>query len=144
MDPSQFSQGTVSASGDAYWSNVAPALTVQPYAIANNLPYRVVSTFAITDPNSAQLTSDFFFTGGAFSNQKVLLGWAYVQSTQTVDALLASYFPNGSAPTAPVWAASDYDSLWIVRLDASGNLTADFSQCEGINSATLPVAPPQF
>ena len=70
MDPSQFSQGTVSASGDAYWSNVAPALTVQPYAIANNLPYRVVSTFAITDPNSAQLTSDFFFTGGAFSTRE--------------------------------------------------------------------------
>lgn len=66
------------------------------------------------------------------------------QSTQAIDALLASYFPNGAAPTAPVWAASDYDSLWIVRLDASGNLTADFSQCQGINSATLPVEPPQF
>ena len=45
MDPSQFSQGTVSASGDDYWSNVAPALTVEPYAIANNLPYHLVSSF---------------------------------------------------------------------------------------------------
>ena len=144
MDPSQFSQGTVSASGDAYWSNVALALTVEPYAIANNLPYHLVSSFQITASNSAQLTSNFFFTGGTFSNQKVLLGWAYVQNTQTIDTLLASYFPNGGAPTAPVWASSDYDSLWTVTLDANGNLTADFSQCEGIDSTALPAAAPLF
>jgi hypothetical protein len=144
-DPSQFSQGTVSAQGDQYWSGVAPALTVEPYAIANNLPYQLVSSFELSDPNLAQLTSDFFFTGGKFSNQKVLVGWMYAQNTQTINALLLSYFPNGGAvPTAPVWSPLDYDSVWTVILDAQGNLTADFTQCEGINSAALPATPPQY
>jgi hypothetical protein len=143
-DPSQFSIGTVSTSGQSYFSGVAPSLTVQPYAIANNLPYRLVTSFEGSDPNAASLTSDFFFSGGKFSNQKVLLGWQYAQSTSSVNALLSSYFPQGGAPTAPVWSPFDYDSMWVVTLDAKGNLTADFSQCEGINSASLPVAPPQF
>jgi hypothetical protein len=69
MDPSQFSQGTVNASGDAYWSNVAPALTVGPYAITNNLLYNLVSSFVTTNATTIQSTSDFFFTGGKFSNQ---------------------------------------------------------------------------
>ena len=144
MDPSQFTQGTVSTTGDQYWSNAAPALTVEPYAIANNLPFYLVSNFQITAANAPQLTSDFFFTGGTFSNQKVLLGWTYTENTLMIDALLASYFPNGGAPTAPVWQASDYDSIWTVTLDANGNLTADFSKCEGIESSALPAAAPQF
>jgi len=145
VDPAQFSQGTVSASGDQYWSTAAPPLTVAPYAIANSLPYQLVSSFQLSDQNEGQETSDFFFTGGKFSNQKVLLGWAYVQNTQTINALLLSYFPNGGVvPTAPVWSPLDYDSMWTVTLDAQGNLTADFTQCEGINSAALPATPPQF
>ena len=143
-DPSQSSIGTVSTAGDYNWSGVGPALSVEPYAIANNLPYSLVSNFLGSDPNSAQLTSNFFFSGGKFSDHKALLGWMYAQNTQTLNALLASYFPNGGAPTAPNWSPTDYDSLWIVTLDASGNLTADFSKCEGINSADLPAAPPQF
>jgi hypothetical protein len=144
MDISQFSQGTVSASGDQYWSGVAPALTVEPYAIANNLPYQLVSSFNAGVPSGAPQTSSFFFTGGQFSHHKLLLGWTYTQNTLVINSLLSSYFPNGGAPTAPVWQATDYDSIWTITLDASGNLTADFSQCEGINSSALPVAPPQF
>jgi hypothetical protein len=78
------------------------------------------------------------------ATHKVLLGMTFQQNPLIVNALLASYFPNGDAPTAPVWAATDYDSLWTLTLDSSGNLTADFTQCEGINSATLPVTPPAF
>lgn len=144
MDPSQFSQGTVNSLGDQYWSSVAPALTVEPYAIANNLPYYLASSISPVLLTTGPQTSAFFFTGGKFSNQRLLLGWAYAQNTLTINSLLASYFPNGGAPTAPVWQATDYDSIWTIALDGSGNLTADFSQCEGINSATLPVMPPQF
>jgi hypothetical protein len=143
-DISQFTQGTVSTSGDDDWSGVAPAMTVEPYAIANNLPYHLVSSFELSDPNSAQLTSDLFFTGGTLSNQKVLLGWSYAQIAQTIQALLGSYFPNGGVPTGPAWSATDYDSIWTVTLDAQGNLTADFTKCEGIDSAALPAAPPEF
>jgi hypothetical protein len=31
-----------------------------------------------------------------------------------------------------------------VTLDANGNLSADFSKCEGIESSALPAAAPQF
>ena len=143
-DVSQFSQGTVTTSGDNQWSGVAPALTVEPYAIANNLPYHLVTGFELSDPNAAQLTSNFFFIGGLFSNQKVLLGWSYVQIAQTVTALFSSYFPHGGGPTPPAWSPTDYDTVWTVTLDANSNLTVDYSQCEGINSATLPATAPQF
>jgi hypothetical protein len=143
-DPSQFSIGTVTASGEDHWSGLAPAMTVLPYAIANDLPYHLVSSFEGSDSNAAVETSDFFFTNGAFSNHKVLLGWSYVQIDSTVNALLSSYFPNGGSPAAPVWSATDYDSLWTLTLDAQGNLTADFTKCEGIDSASLPAAAPQF
>jgi hypothetical protein len=143
-DVSQYSQGTVTASGDNHWSGVAPALTVEPYAIANNLPYHLVTGFEFSDPDAAQLTSDFFFIGGLFSHQKVLLGWSYVQIAQTVTALFSSYFPHGGGPTAPAWSPTDYDSVWTVTLDDKGNVTADFTQCEGINSAALPATAPQF
>ena len=143
-DISQFTQGTVSTSGDDDWSGVAPAMTVEPYAIANDLPYHLVSSFELSDTNAAQQTSEFFFNGGTFSNQKVLLGWSYAQIVTTVQALLASYFPNDVAPTAPPWSATDYDSIWTVTLDAQGNLTADFTKCEGIESPAPSSAPPQF
>jgi hypothetical protein len=143
-DVSQFSQGTVTTSGDNHWSGVAPALTVEPYAIANNLPYNLVTGFELSDPNAAQLTSNFFFIGGLFSNQKVLLGWSYQQIAQIVTALFSSYFPHGGGPTAPTWSAADYDTVWTVTLDSVGNLTFNNTLCEGINSATLPATAPQF
>jgi hypothetical protein len=61
-----------------------------------------------------------------------------------VDALIASYYPNGGAPTAPDWASDDYDSIWTVTLDANGNLTVNNDLCEGIVSASLPATCPAF
>lgn len=142
IDPSQITEGTASPSGNVYWSNVAPSLTVQPYAIANNLPYRVITSFLVTDANAPQLSSDFFFKGGKYANQKVLLGWQYALASQTVNALLASYKYTG--PPAPDWSATDYDSVWTVTIDAKGNLTVDNAKSEGIDSASLPATAPKF
>ena len=141
-DPSQFSPGSVSPSGDSSWSAVAPPLTAEPYAIANNLPYNLVASFLISDQNAPQQTSDFFFTGGTFSNQRVLLAWSYQYIQPTVNALLATY--HGDGQQAPAWPDPDYDSIWTVTLDAVGNVTVDNALCEGINSAALPATPPQF
>ena len=142
FDPAQVSQGSVSLSGNRYWSNVAPSLTVAPYAIANNLPYNLITSFLISDTNSPQLTSDFFFKGGKFSNQSVLLGWQYTQIPQIINALLASY-NYGGTPPVPDWSPTDYDSIWTVTIDAQGNLTVNNALCEGINSETLPDTAPQ-
>ncbi len=150
IDPAQIIPGSENISGDSFWSYVRPSLTAEPYAIANNLPYNLAASFDMIAQNPPQLStqaSDFFFTGlngGNFSNQTVLLAWEHDHIPTTVNALISSYFPNGGAPTAPNWLDSDYDTVWTVTLDAQGNLTADFSKCEGIKSSTLPATCPQF
>ena len=77
----------------------AEALTAEPFAIANGLPYNLVASSELFAQNTpARLStqaSGFFFTGGRFSNQKVLLAWEHNHISGTVNALAASYFPNG-------------------------------------------------
>ena len=142
IDPAQFGPGSVSASGDSNWSSVAPSLTAEPYAIANTLPYNLVSSFQISD---TQATSDFFFNikGGQFSNQTVLVAWAFQFIQPTIATLLASYNAGQLAPPSDVWPSTDYDTIWTVTLDGVGNLTVNNAMCEGINT-TLLVTPPQF
>jgi hypothetical protein len=144
IDPAQVYPGALVTPGNSNWSYVRAALTVEPYAIANSLPYHLVSNFELVPSNSPQLTSEFFFNGGTFSNQKVLMAWEHLHIPLTVNALLASYFPNGGGPMAPGWSNDDYDSVWTVTFDAAGNVTVDNATCEGINSTALPVAAPRF
>ncbi len=145
IDPAQAIPGGQSSSGSSTWSYVRPSLTVEPYAIANGLPYGLAASFDLIDPNSPQLASNFFFTGGQFSNQTVLMAWEHDHIPPTVNALLSSYFPDGGGPVpAPGWPDDDYDTIWTVTLDANGNLAVNNSMCEGIQSVTLPATCPQF
>jgi hypothetical protein len=147
IDPAQANPGSVSALGNSDWSYVRPALTVEPYAIANGLPFNLAADFELNAQNPPQLAtqaSGFFFTGGKLSSQTVLLAWEHSRIPTTVDALLASYYPSGGAPTTPPWPDDDYDTIWTVTLDAKGNLTVNNNLCEGIVSASLPAACPAF
>ena len=144
IDPAQFISGTQNAAGNANWSYVRPSLTVEPYAIANNLPYNLAADFEIFASSGPASASNFFFNGGKFSNQKVLLAWEHNNIPDTVNALLASYFPSGGAPTVPDWPSGDYDTIWTVILDERGNLTVNNASCEGIESSALPTTAPQF
>ncbi len=136
--------GLPPSSANAASSYVRPAMTVLPYAIANHLPYKVaagVPFLAQNPPQLATFASNFFFTGGEFSNRTLLVGWESAHIPTTVRALLASYQVN---PPVPDWAHDDYDSIWTVKIDAQGNLTVDNKLCEGISSADLPAEPPLF
>lgn len=145
IDPAQATPGGENAAGLSAWSYVRPALTVGPYAIANHLPYGLATGFELIAMNSPQLASDYFFNGGQFSNQTVLMAWEHDHIPPTVNALLASYFPGGGGPSpAPGWPDDDYDTIWTVTLDGVGNLSIDNSMCEGIDSATLPATCPEF
>jgi hypothetical protein len=129
-------------SGYSDWSYVRPALTVAPYVIANNLPYRLIADFELDEiPAVIANTNSFFFNEAQFSNHAILLAWEHEHFAPTVNALLKSY---GSNKTVPDWGGDDYDSIWTVKIDAAGNLTVDNSVCEGIDSAKLPVVAPQF
>ena len=144
VDPAQVIPGTASALGTLY-SYVRPSLTVEPYAIANNLPYDLAAGIELFDENSPPLTSNFFFTGGQFSNHTVLMAWEHEHIPPTVDSLIASYFsPSAKPPVAGTWPSDDYDTIWTVKLDAEGNLAVNNSLCEGIDSAALPATCPQF
>jgi broad specificity phosphatase PhoE len=137
IDPAQ-----VIASGYLDWPYVRPSLTVQPYAIANDLPYKLVSGFEMFDiANVTQDTIDFFFNDPQFSNHKILLAWEHEHFPPLANALLKSY---GSSQTAPAWGETDYDSIWKITLDSAGNLTVDNSLCEGIDSTKLPPTAPLF
>ncbi|MBU0970853.1 MAG: hypothetical protein KKC20_09415 [Proteobacteria bacterium] len=125
-------------------SYVRPSLTVLPFAIASNLPYFLVSSFSIQDPAQAQLTSDFFFTGGKFSNQTVLLAWESSRIKPIINSLLDSYGVKTLPRLPEKWPATDYDTIWTITLDEFGNLTVDNAMCEGIDSENLPVEAPQF
>ncbi len=148
IDPAQAIPGGQNASGDATWSYVRPSLTVESYAIANGLPYGLAASFELGAQNPPQLAtvaSDFFFTGGQFNNQTVLMAWEHDHIPPTVNALLASYFPSGGGPIpAPGWPDDDYDTIWTVTLDANGNLAVNNALCEGIQSVTLPATCPEF
>jgi hypothetical protein len=136
-DPAQVSPGTEGFS----WSGVAPSLTAEPYAIANNLPYGLAASF---DTTSAPATSCFFFTDDKFSNQRVLMAWSYQFIQPAVNALIATYFQPKASPTVAAWPPDDYDTIWKVTLDAEGNLTMNNTLCEGIDSAALPATCPRF
>ncbi len=139
IDPAQwFSTGVINA------SYVRPSLTVLPYAIANNLPYYLVSGIQLMDPNEPQLASDYFFTGGRFSNQTILLAWESSRIKPLINALLNSYGGSNLPLLPTTWPSADYDTIWTVKLDAQGNLTVDNDLFEGIDSARLPATAPQF
>jgi hypothetical protein len=125
-------------------SYVRPSMTVLPYAVANKLPYRLVSSFGVADPEEPQLASDFLFTGGTLSNQTVLLAWESARIKPLLNVLLASYGAGGLPLLPPTWPSADYDTIWTVQLDAQGNLTVDDGLCEGIDSAQLPETAPPF
>lgn len=141
MDPAQVTNGSFSASDQSNWSHNTLALTAQPYAIANNLPFTLVSSFLLTDTNGPQETSTYFFQNGEFSNRTILVAWEHSNIPMIVQQLLASY---GNTTAVPGWGSIDYDSIWTVKLDATGSLTVDNSLCEGIDSTLLPKTAPQF
>lgn len=129
---------------DEGYSYVRTNFTVLPYAIANALPYKLAASFEMMAQNPPQLAtqaSQFFFFGGEFSNQKMLVGWEHDHIAPTINALLQTY--HGSQ-TVHDWPDDDYDTVWTVNLDAHGNVAIDNSTCEGISSSALPLAPPQF
>jgi hypothetical protein len=158
IDPAQVSGGL---SGGYLipntYSYVRTDMTVEPYAIANDLPFYLVSSFSLMDvydssnnevPISPSVvnTTNHFFIGGTYSNKTILLAWEHDHLPPTLNDLISRYFQKGGAPvfSNTYWPSTDYDTIWTVKLDAQGNLTADNALCEGIDSANLPITAPLF
>jgi hypothetical protein len=135
-------------------SYVRPSLTILPYVIANNLPFRLAADFSLgspydpTDTTVAQDTSRFFFftcdTCGNLSGKIVLVAWESGHIKPFLNALISSYGGHDIPLLPESWPPQDYDTIWTVSLDSRGNLTIDNELCEGIDSESLPVAAPLF
>lgn len=130
-------------------SYVRTSLTVLPYAIANNLPYYLAAGLSLGNPfnpterSVATNTSKFFFTGGTFSNQTLLVGWESGHIKPFINELIKSYgITNPTLLLPEAWPSEDYDTIWTVTLDVQGNLTVDNELCEGVDSANLPATAP--
>ena len=122
-------------------------MTAEPYAIANNLPFYLVSSFSLMDGIPSVInTNQFFFFNGTYANKKILLAWEHDHFPPTLNDLLKRYFPNGGEPSLSnsFWPSADYDTVWTVSLDGQGNLTAHNTLCEGIDSKNLPSTAPRF
>jgi len=131
-------------------SYVRPSLTVLPYAIANNLPLHLASSFLIgmdaSSDASAESAKEYFFTSSAgvnLSNETILLAWEHLHFPPLVQNLINSYGGSVPAPTL-TWPAPDYDTIWTVKIDAAGNLSVDNALCEGIDTTNLPKTAPMF
>jgi len=133
-------------------SYVRPALTILPYAIANNLPYHLAAKLSLGTPYNptqsdvAENTRDFFFTDGTFSNKTVLVAWESGHIKPFLNELIKSYGIPADSPLLldVAWPSADYDTIWTVTLDAQGDLTIDNELCEGIDSTNLPATAPKF
>lgn len=144
-DPAQwYSTKTINPLDYINVSYVRPSLTIWPYAIANNLPYRLVSTFLLMKPGQAQLASNFFFTEGTFTGQSVLLAWESTRIKPIINKLLKSYGASGANLLDENWPVTDYNTIWTVTIDANRNLTVENALCEGIDSEKLPEQAPKF
>ena len=144
LDPAQVTPNAgLTAAGPTSFSHNTLALTAEPYAIATNLPYSLVSTFLLTDKNGPQEASKYFFQDGQFTDKTILVAWEHTNIPQILSALLAGYGSVSSHPPL-AWDAYDYDSIWTVTIDGSGNLSANNNLCEGIDSDNLPATVPQF
>ncbi|MHC1623286.1 MAG: hypothetical protein ACXQTR_01695 [Candidatus Methanospirareceae archaeon] len=146
-DPAQsFSTEVINPSDYIKVSYVRASLTVWPYAVANNLPYRLVSSFLVLVSEEVQggLASNFFFTDQTFSNQTILLAWESGRIKPIINALLSSYGADASVLLDEDWPVTDYDTIWTVTIDEFGNLTVENDLCEGIDSGELPEQAPHF
>ncbi|WP_148212929.1 hypothetical protein [Citrifermentans bemidjiense] len=139
IDPGQWA-----FTGAANIAYVRPSLTIMPYAVANNLPYYLVSSFELGNPDEPRLASNYLFTGGAFSNKTILLAWESSRIKPLINALLSKYGGSNLSLLPTAWPSADYDTIWTVTLDALGNVTVDNDLCEGIDSAGLPATAPQY
>ena len=121
--------------GDAAgsFSYVRPLATVEPTAIAAGLPVNAEYGFSdVSGIRQALLSS-------AHGSSTIFVAWEHLKLVEIVQSLMDTF---QSGVTIPAWTYGDYDSLYIVRLTASGGVTtAQFDQeYEGLNG--LPMTCP--
>jgi hypothetical protein len=112
------------AAGSFYY--VRPLATIEPTAVSLGLPVNV--RYGYTDIAGVQSE----LLAGTYANSTVFIAWEHQYLQPLVQNIMNQY---GGGVTVPVWASTDFDSLYVVRItDAGGVDTAQFTRdFEGLN-----------
>ncbi len=122
---------------------VRPSLTVNPFVIKNKMSLNLVPESSF-NWNNYESMATFFFQGGQFNDQTILVSWEHGTIESMVNYLVGTIYGQPQATSLiPVWQGNDYDTVWKLELSRDGQLTFS-NTCEGISSASLPLACPLF
>jgi hypothetical protein len=103
---------------------VRPLATIEPTAIKLGMPVNTKYGYNAIASLQAALIS----TG--YANATIFVAWEHLQLTKLVQNIM-----NAHGIAVPAWTSTDYDSLYVVRVNYIGNtINAQFShEKEGLN-----------
>jgi hypothetical protein len=112
---------------------VRPLATIEPVAIRAG---KSVNT-GVGYTNIAGLEA--LLINSAKDNMTIFVAWEHEYLQKTVQDLMNKY---GGGVSVPLWPSTDFDSLYVLHVNYSGSITAQFShQYEGLNGQ--PTSCPQ-
>jgi hypothetical protein len=91
---------------------IRPLATIEPAAIAWGMPVNV----AIGQSNIDELNKAL--TAPKYRDAYVLVGWEHTMAMRAARALMKQF--GGDPAAVPDWKGSDFDSIYIVRIDRIG------------------------
>jgi hypothetical protein len=112
------------SAGSFYY--VRPLATIEPTAIKLGMPVNTKYGY-----NSiATLQTALISTG--YANATLFVAWEHLQLVKLVQNIMNAY---GGGVKVPAWASTDYDSLYVVRVNyVGGTVNAQFThEFEGLN-----------
>ncbi len=97
--------------GHAYYY-VRPLATVEPTAIQFGLPIQTPYGHSSTDALEKTLLDP------TWNKRTVLIGWEHREIESLVRKIVTEH--GGAATDVPKWKSADFDSIYVVRIDWSG------------------------
>jgi hypothetical protein len=112
------------SAGSFYY--VRPLATIEPTAIKLGMPVNTKYGYNAI----ATLQTALISTG--YANSTIFVAWEHLQLVKLVQNIMNAY---GGGVTVPAWGSTDYDSLYVVRVNYVGDtVNAQFThEFEGLN-----------
>jgi hypothetical protein len=109
---------------------VRPLATIEPLAIKLGMPVNTKYGYNAI----ATLQTALISTG--YANATIFVAWEHLQLVKLVQNIMNAY---GGGVIVPAWASTDYDSLYIVRVNyVDTTVNAQFTrEAEGLNGQPL-------
>jgi hypothetical protein len=112
------------SAGSFYY--VRPLATIEPTAVRLGMPVR--TKYGYTDIATLQAA----LVTSSKANTTIFVAWEHLELQKLVQNIMNRY---GGRVAVPAWASTDYDSLYVVKVDYVGsNISARFQRDhEGLN-----------